>query len=306
MIKGIDVSSWQGDIDFEKVKQCGIDFVILRAGYGRDVSQKDSFFEQNYRKAKAAGLDAGAYWYSYADSPEDAVREAKACMEVIKGKKFEYPIYLDLEEQSQFDRGMAFCDSVILNFCGELEKNRYMPGLYCSTYYLENYVSHSVAGKYALWVAQYYNKCTYTANKYGIWQYSSDGNVNGISGNVDMDYCYTDYPAAVKKGGYNGYKKSDPVHDKKSVEQLAREVIEGKWSTGDERKKLLTEAGYDYYAVQKRVNEIMKEKHHKSVDETAKEVIEGKWGNGDERKKRLIDAGYDYDEIQKRVNELMK
>ena len=139
MIKGIDVSSWQGNIDFAKVKASGIDFVIIRAGYGRETRQNDNCFELNYRNAKAAGLDVGAYWYSYADSAEDAVKEARACMEVIKGKKFEYPIYFDLEEQSQFAKGRNFCDSVIKAFCGELEKNGYLAGLYCSTYYLNNY-----------------------------------------------------------------------------------------------------------------------------------------------------------------------
>ena len=129
MIKGIDVSTWQGNIDFAKVKASGIDFVIIRAGYGREITQKDNCFERNYENAKAAGLDVGAYWYSYADSTEDAVREAKACMEVIKGKKFEYPIYFDLEEQSQFAKGKNFCDSVIKAFCGELEKNGYKAGL---------------------------------------------------------------------------------------------------------------------------------------------------------------------------------
>ena len=304
MIKGIDVSSWQGVVDYRKVKAGGIDFVIIRAGFGREVSQKDNCFEQNYSAAKAAGLDVGAYWYSYADSAEDAVREAKACMEVIKGKKFEYPIYFDLEEQSQFAKGknFCFCDSVIKAFCGELEKNGYLAGLYCSTYYLNNFVSNNVAGKYPLWVAQYNYRCTYTANKYGIWQYSSEGRVNGISDNVDMDYCYTDYPTIVKNGGYNGYKK--PVTaEKKTVTQLAKEVIEGKWSNGDERKQKLTEAGYSYSAVQKKVNELCEKM---KIDEVAKEVIQGKWGNGDERQQKLTDAGYDYGKVQARVNELMK
>ena len=201
MIKGIDVSTWQGNIDFAKIKASGIDFVIIRAGYGREVSQKDNCFERNYENAKAAGLDVGAYWYSYADSAEDAVREAKACMEVIKGKKFEYPIYFDLEEQSQFAKGKNFCDSIIKAFCGELEKNGYKAGLYCSTYYLNNYVLDSVAKKYELWVAQYNYRCTYTANKYGIWQFSSKGRINGISGDVDMNYCYTDSPSVIKNGG---------------------------------------------------------------------------------------------------------
>ena len=243
MIKGIDVSSWQGNIDFAKVKASGIDFVIIRAGYGRETRQNDNCFEVNYRNAKAAGLDVGAYWYSYADSAEDAVKEAKACMEVIKGKKFEYPIFFDLEEQSQFAKGR----------------------------------------------------------------------INGISGNVDMDYCYTDYPAIVKNGGYNGYKKATKkttstatTIKKKTVDELAKEVIAGKWSAGDERKQKLTAAGYDYNAVQKRVNELMSKPTLKSVDEIAKEVIKGKWSNGDERKAKLTSAGYDYGKVQARVNELMK
>lgn len=86
----------------------------------------------------------GLYWYSYTDSAEDALKQAKACMEVIKGKKFEYTIYFDLEEQSQFAKGRNFCDSVIKAFCGEIEKNGYLAGLYCSTYYLNNYISNSV------------------------------------------------------------------------------------------------------------------------------------------------------------------
>ena len=294
MIKGIDVSSWQGVVDYRKVKASGINFVIIRAGFGREVSQKDNCFEQNYKNAKAAGLDIGAYWYSYADSAEDAVREAKACMEVIKGKKFEYPIFFEA-------------------FCGELEKNGYLAGLYCSTYYLNNYISNAVAGKYALWVAQYNYRCTYTANKYGIWQYSSEGRINGISGNVDMDYCYTDYPNIVKTGGYNGYKKATKkttstatTIKKKTVDELAKEVIAGKWAAGDERKQKLTAAGYNYNAVQKRVNELMAKPTLKSVDEIAKEVIQGKWDNGDERKQKLTSAGYDYGRVQTRVNKLMK
>ena len=321
MIKGIDVSSWQGNIDFAKVKASGIDFVIIRAGYGREKRQNDNCFELNYRNAKAAGLNVGAYWYSYADSAEDAVKEARACMEVIKGKKFEYPIYFDLEEQSQFAKGRNFCDSVIKAFCGELEKNGYLAGLYCSTYYLNNYISNAVAGKYALWVAQYNYRCTYTANKYGIWQYSSEGRINGISGNVDMDYCYTDYQNIVKNGGYNGYKKTTAKKTtatekkttstattvkKKTVDELAKEVIAGKWAAGDERKQKLTAAGYDYSKVQARVNELMAKPALKSVDEIANEVVQGKWGNGDECKAKLTSAGYDYGKVQAKVNELMK
>ena len=120
----------------------------------------------------AAGLDVGAYWYSYADSAESAKQEAKACLEVIKGKTFEYPIFFDLEEKSQFDKGKAFCDSLVKTFCTELEKAGYFAGLYCSTYWLTNFVSKEVASRFTLWVARYANKCTYSVADYGIWQCS--------------------------------------------------------------------------------------------------------------------------------------
>lgn len=217
MIKGIDISKFQGDIDFKKVKASGIDFVIIRAGYGRETSQKDVKFEQNYKNAKAAGLKVGVYWYSYADSVEDAKKEAKACVEVIKGKQFEYPIYFDLEEKSQFDMGKEFCSNLVKAFCNALEKAGYWAGLYCSTYYLNNYITDEVAKRYAVWVAQYNDECTYK-RPYGMWQYSSEGKVNGISGNVDMDYAYVDYPKLIKAKGLNGLKaNSNKTSGKKSV-----------------------------------------------------------------------------------------
>lgn len=305
MIRGIDVSVWQGDIDFEKVKADGIGFVIIRAGYGSSVSQRDKCFEQNYSRAKAAGLDVGAYWYSYADSAESAKQEAKACLEVIKGKTFEYPIFFDLEEKSQFDKGKAFCDSLVKTFCTELEKAGYFAGLYCSTYWLTNFVSKEVASRYTLWIAQYANKCTYSIADYGIWQCSCKGRVNGIGGDVDLDCCYKDYPSVIKGGGFNGYGKTESVKPAKTVDELAREVLAGKWGNGTERREKLTAAGYDYSAVQERVNELL-QKPQKSVTELAKEVIQGKWGNGDERRKKLTAAGYSYSEVQKKVNELLK
>lgn len=106
--KGIDVSVWQGDIDFAKVKANGIDFVIIRAGYGKLTSQKDKYFEQNYSRAKAAGLHVGAYWYSYAQSADDAKKEAQTCISVLKGKQFDYPVYFDIEEKSQLNKGKDF------------------------------------------------------------------------------------------------------------------------------------------------------------------------------------------------------
>lgn len=251
MIKGIDVSKWQGNINFQKVKDSGISFVIIRAGYGKLPSQKDKCFEENYCKAKASGLDVGVYWYSYAMSVDEAREEAKACLSVIKGKQFEYPVYFDLEEQKQFSKGREFCDSIVNAFCGELEKNVYFAGLYISRSPLERFISESTAKKYALWVAEYNSKCRYNGD-YGMWQYSSKGKVNGIGGNCDMNYCYKNYPSIIKNGGFNGYGK------KKSVDEIAKEVIDGKWGNGEERKKKLSAEGYDWKTVQKKVNELLK------------------------------------------------
>ena len=95
--KGIDVSQYQQNIDFKKVKASGVDFVIIRAGFGKYANQKDPYFESHYKAAKAAGLKVGAYWYSYAATVAEAKAEAQTCINAIKGKTFEYPIYFDLE-----------------------------------------------------------------------------------------------------------------------------------------------------------------------------------------------------------------
>ena len=205
-IKGVDVSQYQGNIDFTKVKSAGVKFVIIRAGFGKYASQKDPYFEKNYKGAKAAGLDVGVYWYSYAASVADAIAEAKTCMTAISGKQFEYPVFFDLEEKSQFNRGRAFCDSLVKAFCGELEKCGYFAGLYISRSPLQSYISSDIARRYTLWVAEYASKLNYSGT-YAMWQYTSKGKINGINGDVDCDYCYVDYPNIIKSGGYNGYRK---------------------------------------------------------------------------------------------------
>lgn len=219
-VHGIDVSQWQGNIDFNKVKKSGISFVIIRAGYGRNISQKDPYFEQNYSRAKAAGLNVGVYWYSYANSAVDAKTEAAVCLQAIKGKTFEYPIYFDLEEHSQFRKGAAFCSSLVTAFCGELEKKGYFAGLYISRSPLTQYITADVQKRYALWVAEYGAKLNYSGSV-GMWQNTSSWRVPGVNGNVDHDYSYIDYPSIIKQGGFNGFKKSSdkPEEKKKPAEK---------------------------------------------------------------------------------------
>lgn len=256
VVKGIDVSHWQGDIDLNKVKAAGIDFVIIAAGHGRTVAQKDGYFEQNYKCARAAGLKIGAYWYSYAVSVTDARTEAHACMQAIKGKSFEFPIWYDVEEQWQFNRGAAFCSSIVKAFCDEMRAGGYYPGLYISRSPLQAYISSEIRNTLPLWVAEYNSRLNYNG-LVGMWQYSETGRVNGISGNVDMDVNYVDYPAIIAKCGLNGLKAAADTSRtaaKKSNDVIAAEIIAGKWGNGDERKKRLAAAGYDYDAVQKLVN----------------------------------------------------
>lgn len=204
---GIDVSQWQGNIDFTKVKAAGYDFVIIRAGYGQYANQKDPYFEQNYNRASAAGLHIGVYWYSYADSIDAAKAEARTCLNVIKGKRFDMPIYFDLEETSQFNKGKSFCDAITVAFCTAIETAGYFAGLYISRSPLQNYISPDVAKRYALWIAEYGPRCQYNG-AIGIWQNSSTYVVPGISGDVDHDICYVDYPTLIKNAGLNGYPKT--------------------------------------------------------------------------------------------------
>lgn len=123
-----------------------------------------------------------------------------------------------------------------------------------------------------------------------------------------MDYAYVDYPSIIKNVGLNGCKNggSDQAARTSSIDEVAREVINGAWGNGSTRKQRLTSAGYDYASVQNKVNELLGVKaYRKSVDELAREVIRGAWGNGSTRKQRLTQAGYDYATVQKRVNELL-
>jgi GH25 family lysozyme M1 (1,4-beta-N-acetylmuramidase) len=129
-----------------------------------------------------------------------------ACLDVIKGKQFEYPIYFDLEEQKQFAKGKDFCSQLVRTFCTVIEDAGYWAGLYTSKSYLTTHIDAATANKYALWVAQWAAKCTY-AGSYGMWQKSETGKVSGINGNVDLDECYLDYPSFIKTRGLNGFSK---------------------------------------------------------------------------------------------------
>ena len=204
IMKGIDVSVHNGNIDWQRVKNAGIDFAILRAGYGRLASQKDEKFEQNYSGAKAAGIPVGAYWYSYAMSEDEARLEADVFLSIIKGKQFEMPVYFDLEEKKQFDLGKEKVSAIMRAFLERVEAAGYFVGLYGSASSLTTHTADDIKSRYTIWLAHWVNQTNYSG-AYGIWQYSEKGKVDGISGNVDLDICYKDFPTIIKGKGLNGY-----------------------------------------------------------------------------------------------------
>ena len=206
LMKGIDVSVHNGSIDWQKVKNAGIQFAILRAGYGRELSQKDAKFEENYRNAKVAGIPVGAYWYSYAMTEDEARLEADVFLSVIKGKQFEMPVYFDLEEKKQFDLGKEKVSAIMRAFLEKVEKAGYFVGLYGSASSLTTHTADDIKSRYTIWLAHWTDKTNYSG-AYGIWQYSDKGKVDGISGNVDLDIAYADFPIIIKGKGLNGFGK---------------------------------------------------------------------------------------------------
>lgn len=187
--KCIDVSTWQGSIDFNKVKSAGYNYVIIRAGYGKEKSQKDNMFETNYKNAKSAGLKVGAYWFSYAMSPSTATAEADACLSCIKGKKFELPVYYDMEYQPAMSTSNSNYTKMAVNFCNKLKSNGFKSGVYSSASvydYLLNRKTLKNNG-ISIWNAEWYIKPSITCD---VWQYSDNGRINGISTNVDLNYIY--------------------------------------------------------------------------------------------------------------------
>ena len=293
-IKGIDVSEFQGNINWDKVKADGIEFAILKLGniYDYDANYKDSKFDTNYKNARANGIKIGAYIYNYCNTIDTLKKGLEWAIKKLEGKELDLPFYLDMEDKDIQGETKETLTNQCNEFAKYVESKGYQAGVYANVNWLKNELNpNDFDKKISVWVAQYYKECQYTG-KYDIWQYASDGKVDGISGRCDMNYYY---------GELKDYIETT---DKKSVNELAQEVIDGKWGDGEDRKNRLEKAGYNYDAVQNRVNEILS-KPKKSITEVAKDVIDGKYGNGETRKKKLEAEGYNYDTVQAKVNQLL-
>lgn len=200
--RGIDVSYAQGEINWGKVASSGIDFAMLRAArgdYDGNGTKADICFYENIKGALASGLDVGVYFYSYALTPAQARKEAEYLVGILDGYKLTYPVVLDMEEEMGT---VANATAIAEAFFSVIIDAGYYPMLYSYQAWMENYLDRRILDKYALWLADLSSSPNYTGGYY-IWQYSFTGKVNGISGDVDLDYSFRDFPAILKKHGWN-------------------------------------------------------------------------------------------------------
>lgn len=203
---GVDISRWNGKVDYAKMKADGVDFVILRIGYGAEM---DVNFEANYAAAKAAGMDVGVYLYTIATTTDEAVAEANALIEWSKGKKYEYPVFYDIENKT-LHAGMTNRQrtDLCLAFTETIYKAGLYPGIYSSYYWLLDSINmDEINQQFGTWVAAWTSSGSPNKDysEYNMWQYTDSGKVNGVSGYVDKNVCYVDYPSMIIGGGYNGY-----------------------------------------------------------------------------------------------------
>lgn len=206
-VPGIDVSNWQGDIDWQAVADSGVKFVMIKAGEGLSVN---SCFEKNINGAKNAGLMCGVYWFSNAADSEQAKAEALACHAVISKYQLEYPVAYDYEYRSEnycpeeFLNDPQYKTDIVSAFLSAMEDLGYYASVYANYDYLKHHFNaDELLLRYDLWYANYGEEVP--SYKCGMFQYTSKGSVNGISADVDLNTAFRDYPAIMKKYHFNGF-----------------------------------------------------------------------------------------------------
>lgn len=201
--RGVDISKYQGTPNFTKLKKAGVSFVIIRAGFGK--RNIDPQLERNIRGCVNNGIPFGFYWFSYAYTVEMARDEARFLLEAIGDSKPEYPLYFDFEyasikyaEKNGVKITSKLCEQMATAFCDVLEKNGYFAGVYCDVDFEKAYYkSGNVQKRFSMWLASYKKGCV-APDGCDMWQYSSQGQLYGINGFVDLNYCYRDFPNTIK------------------------------------------------------------------------------------------------------------
>lgn len=228
-MKGLDVSEFQGEVDWERVKAAGYQFAMLRAGYG--FSTVDKQFKRNASECNRIGLPIGAYWFCYAISPQTAVQEADGCISTISGYRLDYPVCYDIEHASvayAAGEGVTMtanlAKNLVQSFCNRIEAKGYYAMFYTNKNFLDTYLGSSLPGRYAFWYARYND--SFDGTNCGIWQYSSQGNVPGISGNVDLDEGFIDYAPVIKSAGLNHLSGDSPAPSPSPAPEYITYVIQ--------------------------------------------------------------------------------
>ena len=251
-IKGLDVSEFQGIIDWEQVKAAGYQFAMLRAGYG--FNTVDAQFHRNASECNRIGLPIGAYWFCYAVSPETAASEADGCLNTISSHRLDYPICYDIEQASvdyAIGQGVNITPSlateIVKTFCNRIETNGYYAMYYSNKNFLNTYLPADLSQKYALWYAYYTSQ--FDGTDCGIWQYTNQGNIPGISGNVDLDDGFIDYASVIKEAGLNHLGGNAPSPDPSPSPSPSPDYVTYVIQSGDTLSGIAQRFGTTYQAI---------------------------------------------------------
>lgn len=207
---GIDVSRYQGSINWNNVAAAGKQFVIVRLGSSNNSGlYVDPYFLQNVNGAHAAGLRVGAYYYTYATTQSGVIDELSLFLNVLEGLQLEYPVFVDVEDTKLSALGRTQLTGLVQYAMDILYQRNWYAGWYSYTNFINSYLNPSQLSGYPLWLADYRSQPGYTGS-YAMWQFSSTGSVGGITGACDLNYSYTDFLPTIKAGNFNGYGSSGP------------------------------------------------------------------------------------------------
>lgn len=261
-MRGIDVSEWQGNINWDLVKK-QIDFAILKLGNIGDNTKfwLDPKFVRNYNECVRLNIPIGVYVYSYTNAVDNAKAAARDVVNYLKDKRIQLPVYIDMEDAEISVEGKDKLTQICIEFNTIIEQAGLWAGVYANLNWYNNYLNKDeIKRRYTTWIAhpENANNLDKYKGQYDMFQYSFKGKISGISGNVDMNYLYRDLVAEISGN------KVQPVQPKKSNEQIANEVIAGRWGNGQDRIDKLVAEGYDYQTIQNIVNEKLGYKDEKT------------------------------------------